>query len=116
MNILTVYVGEVSKINLDYGLKNNIWGFKESVSKDLINEELKDNYLILAFGFTGGSPRKSEDEWKKHSLNKVYIGKIRTNIYNEKSIEWPDEKYLKENERYSNRFRFELITEIEMLK
>ncbi len=113
MSILTVYVGEASKINLDYGLKNNIWGFKESVSKDLINEELKGSYLVLAFGFTGGSPRKSEDEWKKYSLNKVYIGRIKTNIYNEKSIEWPDEKYLKENERYSNRFRFDLISEIE---
>lgn len=113
MNILTVYVGENSKKNLEYGLNNGIWGFKEKVSKEICEKNLEDAYLILACGFTGGSPRKNESEWNKYGLDKIYICKILKGIYKDTNVEWEDEREVAEEDRYSNRLKFAKIFEMD---
>ena len=52
---ICVYVGDKSRENLEVGLQTCTWGFKDwRLEYELI--EVGDS-LLLATGFTGGSPR-----------------------------------------------------------
>ena len=106
--IICIYVGNASDTNLAHGIKNGIWGFREDVALDLkknFNFD-KESYVLLASGYSGGSPRVQPGEWIKFSLNKIYLAKISTGLIKGDTAEWPDEK-AKNTIIYSSRFRFD---------
>lgn len=106
MNLIVIYVGRPSSNNLKHGLDNKIWGFKESAVADLRNYNKPDTYVLFAYGYTGGSPRVNEIDWNKYSIDQIVLARITTPISKESTIEWEDEKFLEEEERYIWRFNF----------
>lgn len=114
MNFLVVYVGEASKINLEHGIRNHIWGFKSDVIGYLKEFQNSGNsYILLGTGYTGGSPRAQLKEWKKNRLQKIYIAKLKGNFFHDTSPEWPDEGVMVAEKRYVERIRFEDVKILE---
>ena len=107
MKILAVYVGRESRQNLEHGLRAGIWGFKDHAKPERFQTLNEEDVILLATGFTGGSPRTSFDEWRKHALEKVWYARIDGTPFHSTQGEWPDETSLPEHERYCWRLRFD---------
>lgn len=107
--ILLVYVGKDARKNLNHGLKNGIWGFKKSVSKELLESKSlgEHAYVIFGSGYSGKKVRTGYENWKKHQLSSLFIAKITSDIYEDNSIVWEDEKTISPKERYIIRFEFD---------
>jgi hypothetical protein len=106
--LICIYIGKESQTNLYHGIQNGIWGFKESVSKELVKQFQFDNdsHILIATGFTGGSPRVDSIKWNKQRVNKIYFAKLSSDFIEGENPEWPDEVAAKRVE-YSKRLRFE---------
>src|SRR5205085_1520900 len=63
--------------------------------------------ILLASGYTGGSPRTPLDEWIKHSLARVYVAPIVSEPFESSTPEWPDEPSMAQANRYVNRIKFD---------
>jgi hypothetical protein len=109
MELVTVYVSRNAETNLFHGLNNGVWGFT-TPSKP--NFDLKaGSYLLLATGYSAGSPRVSQSEWVQNSLSKIYFARITSDLYESSDVEFPNEHSLPLEDRYIWRFRFELLQE-----
>lgn len=87
--VLCVYVGQSSQANLRVGLDNGTWGFRavQETYKDITSGD----YVLLATGFTGGSPRVDSETWVFHALKEIVVGRITQPFYEAHDPLWPDE-------------------------
>lgn len=110
MKLLAVYVGttsEIGRINLQHGLQNGIWGFKEGSKPVDFGTLSAGDVILLATGHNGGGPRISSEDWAKHSLASIAYATITCEPFQSVAPEWPDEASLAEPERYKWRVRFD---------
>lgn len=110
MKLLAVYVGttsEIGRINLQHGLQNGIWGFKEGSKPVDFGTLSAGDVILLATGHNGGGPRISSEDWAKHSLASIAYAAITGVPFQSVAPEWPDEASLAEAERYKWRVRFD---------
>jgi 5-methylcytosine-specific restriction protein B len=112
MKILAVYVGTsgISRNNLEHGLTAGIWGFKESVKPELFGSLAPGDTIVLASGYSGGSPRAPFPEWKGHSVATIYYARVSSAPFMSLEPEWPDEGALDKEQRYCHRIRFDPST------
>lgn len=101
--VIAVYVGRASQDNLRVGISQGIWGFKKD-QPDYGRLQPGD-IVILASGFSGGSPRVPSDAWQRGQLESVEIGVVTSRSYHDREPVWPDEH--SEEASYPYRFRFE---------
>jgi hypothetical protein len=107
MKVLAVYVGQESQVNLRHGLSRGIWGFRDRAKPDKFDTLRPGDLILLASGYSGGSPRTSAEEWKKHSMCEIRIAEISMRPLIADEPEWPDEKDLPYDERYIHRIKFD---------
>lgn len=100
--VLAVFVGQAAQTNFQVGLNAGTWGFKDGQPQyaDLQPGDL----ILLASGFTGGSPRVQFEDWERERLQRVVLGRLTTGIYDDDSPLWPDEGA---TVSYPHRVRFE---------
>ena len=106
MNFVVIYIGKDARTNLQFGLKHNVWGFKNHAANNVKNYDVSDTYIAIAEGYDGGSPRVQPDEWLKHTLAHIYVAKITSSVKKDATPLWPDEAGLPESERYVWRLSF----------
>jgi hypothetical protein len=102
-NAFLIYVGSRSETNLRVGLERGVWGFAAS-PEDLPKVRVGD-LVVFASGFTAGSPRVSPDEWTKHSVRRIVLGRVTRPAYSDASPVWPDEAT--DGRTYPHRFTFD---------
>ena len=107
MKILAIYVGEQSLPNLEHGLRAGIWGFKERAKPQDFETLGAGDFILLATGHTGGGPRTQAEEWLRHSVQSIWYAAVSGAPFESRTVEWPDEQNLSENERYSWRERID---------
>jgi hypothetical protein len=102
-NAFLIYVGANSESNLQIGLQQGVWGFPTAPA-DLSSLRVGD-LVAFASGYTGGSPRVSPEEWARHSVRNVVIGRVTRAAYVDSSPVWPDEGT--DGRAYPHRFTFD---------
>jgi hypothetical protein len=102
-NAFLIYVGGASETNLRVGLERGIWGFPTSPT-DLTSLRVGD-LVVFASGYTGGSPRVPPEEWTRHSVRRVVLGRVTRSAYVDSSPVWPDEGT--DGRTYPHRFTFD---------
>jgi hypothetical protein len=102
-NAFVIYVGANSESNLRIGLQQSVWGFPTAPA-DLSSLRVGD-LVAFASGYTGGSPRVSPEEWARHSVRNVVIGRVTRSAYVDSSPVWPDEGT--DGRAYPHRFTFD---------
>ena len=87
--ILCIYVGQSSEANLRHSRPDGRWGWKEhQPDYDMVKA---GDLIILGSGYTGGSPRVSEEEFRRHQLRSLIVGRITRPIEEFAEPYWPDE-------------------------
>jgi len=104
MNALVVYVGGGTDRNFRHGSEAGVWGFRDI--GDLAQIRVGD-LMIFGRGFSGGSPRVSEIEWRKYKLGELAFSYVTEGHFDGKSPEWPDEAESKQI-IYPYRLRFKI--------
>jgi 5-methylcytosine-specific restriction protein B len=89
MNVVAVYVGQKSQGNLRVGLGRTTWGFKQD--QDAYSKIAPGDVVVLGSGFTGGSPRVTDDQWVRHRLQSVWVATVTTPRFHDSGLLWPDE-------------------------
>lgn len=102
-NAFMIYVGNASEANLRVGLDKGVWGFPASPA-DLANVRVGD-LVVLASGYTGGSPRVPSEEWTNHIVRRIVVGRVTRPAYLDSSPVWPDETT--NGRTYPHRFTFD---------
>jgi 5-methylcytosine-specific restriction protein B len=87
--VLCVYVGQSSQANLRVGLDNGTWGFKSA--QEAYDEVEVGDYVLLATGFSGGSPSVASDAWVAQALKEIIVGRITDSFFEANAPLWPDE-------------------------
>ncbi|MEN3941497.1 hypothetical protein WJU23_09410 [Prosthecobacter sp. SYSU 5D2] len=105
--LLAVFVGQASQTNLNHGLGNGIWGFKDSAKPEDLEQLKAGDIIILGSGYSGGSPRTTFEVWKQQKLSQVKYARIIGRPYQSGEVEWPDEQSLDERDRYLWRIKFD---------
>lgn len=106
-NVLVVYVSSKSITNLEHGLAEGIWGFREKSTPENFNKLKPGDTIVLARGYSGGSPRIALEKWLQNSLQTMYVASITSSTFYDESPEWPDETNLAAKDRYVQRIRFD---------
>lgn len=101
MNALVVFVSQDPEANYQHGITNGIWGF--SLPGDSTKVRAGD-IIILARGFSEGSPRKLIDVWLRSSVKTLAISTVVADYAKEDRPEWPDEH--EGQVKYPHRIRF----------
>lgn len=101
--VVAIYVGKASTGNLRVGLTEGIWGFKKH--QPIYDQIAPGDVVLLASGFSGGSPRVTRDEWRLHDLSMIDVGVVTSTMYVDEAPVWPDERSGEAS--YPHRFRFE---------
>jgi hypothetical protein len=104
--VLCVYVGEAGQRNLQVGLESRTWGFKND-HPDYASVRPGD-WVVIAAGYSGGSPRVNLDEWKRHGIRRVILGRVTRAPYLDGTPLWPDERSGQAS--YPHRFGFEVVS------
>ena len=108
--LLAVFVGQGSAENLRVGLENGIWGFNDHGKPDDLNLEIGD-FILLASGYSGGSPRTDLENWLQGQLNRLVVGRLTRGYYESTDPVWPDEAEMQPEERYKHRVEFDAAGE-----
>ncbi|MGO9958054.1 MAG: hypothetical protein ACLP50_19145 [Solirubrobacteraceae bacterium] len=108
-NAFLIYVGSGSETNLRVGLEQGVWGFPASPT-DLPSVRVGD-LVVFASGYTGGSPRVPPEEWTKHSVRRIVLGRVTRPAYVDSSRVWPDEGT--DGRSYPHRFTFDQVENYE---
>lgn len=88
-----------SQANLDIGLANNVWGWKDSAldqnnthegrpRRSIAEAIAPGDQLLLAIGTPGRTP-----SWDAATLRRVFITEVRRGFYRSDVPVWPDETY-----------------------
>jgi 5-methylcytosine-specific restriction protein B len=114
MKFFVVYVGGDRNIreNLEFGLKNHIWGFKNEITQDIPDE---NTFFVMANICTCGSPHISKEKWPQFNITNLFIAKITKKIHEESNPLWPDEKE-KNTVIYPWRLSFNKCIELQDIK
>lgn len=108
MRVIAVYVGQKGQENLRVGLDRGIWGFKTDQPE---YEEIQPgDLLVIASGFTGGSPRVQPQQWVENSITSLHVGRVTSGRYHDTSRVWPDEDGREVS--YPNRFDYEYLGDV----
>jgi|GEM_PF-4512079 len=105
---IAVYVGERASGNFRVGLEARTWGWKED--RDDYAEVKPSDWLVMGSGYTGGSVRVSEEDWRRHRLGRVLLGRVTTSVYEDPTPLWPDEQ--SGDASYPYRLQFETVKEL----
>jgi hypothetical protein len=97
-----VHVPKDSRRNLEIGIANGIWGWRERALRarprgerltygDMARSIAIGDYLIL--GFYGPNPRDKEETYVSGRLRRLTIAKIKRPLYLSEETVWPDDTY-----------------------
>jgi hypothetical protein len=108
-HVAVVYVGAASATNLNIGVENRVWGFKQELME-------RSNYMsefrrlepgdLIFLGHMGGTNRVPPGGWNDKKVKYGYLGVITSLTENATAPVWPDDLY-------PYRPYFELIEEVE---
>jgi AAA domain (dynein-related subfamily)/EVE domain len=108
--VIVVYVGQKSIGNLEFGLSHGVWGFREA--HEGYNQLQPGDFLVLASDYSGPNPRAKHDEWIRHGLRRVHLGRVTSGPREGDTPLWPDEKR-EGRVIYPHRFEFEPVADLE---
>ena len=108
MQVLAVYVGKSGQTNLRVGLDRETWGFR--VDRDEYSSIAEGDFIILASGFSGGSPRVQPEQWQQpaNTLSELVVGRITGPFFEDHTALWPDETH--GDFSYPYRVRFKVLS------
>jgi len=107
LQVLAVYVGGSGQTNLRVGLDRETWGFR--VDRDEYSSITEGDFIILASGFSGGSPRVQPEQWQQpaNTLSELVVGRITGSFFEDNTTLWPDEA--QDDVSYPHRVGFEVL-------
>ena len=108
LQVLAVYVGKSGQTNLRVGLDRETWGFR--VDRDEYSSIAEGDFIILASGFSGGSPRVQPEQWQQpaNTLSELVVGRITGPFFEDHTALWPDETH--GDFSYPYRVRFKVLS------
>ena len=103
---VVVYVGSSSESNLAYSLPDGRWGWRNQQPE---YEQIRPgDQILLALGFTGGSPRRQPDDFARYQFRRLLVGRVTAAVAKEADRYWPDETT---EMKYPYRLSFEILKE-----
>jgi hypothetical protein len=105
--VMCIYVGQGATSNFLSGGREGWWGWRTAPTG---LADLRPGDLVLfGRGYTGGSPRVQEEEWRRHGVESMVAGRITEPPFRTDEAIMPDERLGQES--YPWKFRFEWLEE-----
>ncbi|WP_300678485.1 hypothetical protein [Nocardioides sp.] len=115
-NVFAVYVAasEVGQRNLEAGLRNLVWGWRDSVldrkdHRQIVSQIRPGDLLIM--GTQGPNPRVAEGGWDTARLGRALFLRFTSSLHQGQTPVWPDEIDARAV-LYPNRVAFEVLYEV----
>lgn len=110
-NVFAVYVAasEGGQRNLEAGLDNLVWGWRDSVLDRTNHRQIAGQIRpgdLLIMGSHGPNPRVPEGGWAQARLGRVLLLRFTSALYQAQTRVWPDEA---NGVLYPNRVDFEVV-------
>ena len=79
--VAAVYVGRPALTTLDASRRAGIWGWRTNAPE--LDAVVPGAALLFASGYSGGSPRRELDEWRRHRLDRIVVARVSSRLLNE---------------------------------
>jgi hypothetical protein len=103
--VMAVYVGRGAEQNFASGGRRGWWGWRQT-HPELSNVQPRD-LVLFGFGYSGGSPRVTADEWAQNRVQRAVVGRIEQVPFRTDEAVMPDE--LSGTASYPYKVRFQLL-------
>lgn len=89
-HLIAVYVGQTSLPNFHFSNQDGVWGWKDW--QDAYATVNPGDLIVFGVGFTGGSPRVQQDQFRQFRFEQLVVGTVRSAIHESDRAFWPDEQ------------------------